>query len=154
MKMSLVADIHLNKTIYKGVMDEEFDDLPFRNADFMRAFKFIVDKNINEIHPDLMVILGDVYDTPHPLNPTRTFFNSQLRRLSEASIPTIILVGNHDICSKHHALEPIGALRLKHVKVIETPKLVAFKDKLLMLFPYSFEVEQEKVKLETNFIAL
>lgn len=151
MKISLIADPHLNKTIYKGVMDEEFTDLPFRNADLMRAFKFAIDKNINEIHPDLIVILGDVYDTPYPLNPPRTFFNSQLRRLSESGIPVIILVGNHDICSKHHALEPIGALGLKNVKVIATPTLTLFKDKILMLFPYSVEVEKNEIEIRDQF---
>jgi DNA repair protein SbcD/Mre11 len=151
MKISLIADPHLNKTIYKGVMDEQYPDIPFRNADLMRAFEFAIDKNINEIHPDLIVVLGDVYDTPHPLNPIRTFFNSQLRRLSEANIPVIILVGNHDICSKHHALEPIAALGLKHVKVIEEPKLTLFKDKALMLFPYSLAVEKKEITIKDQF---
>jgi len=151
MKISLIADPHLNKTIYKGVMDEEFTDIPFRNADLMRSFEFAINKNINEIHPDLIVILGDVYDTPHPLNPIRTFFNSQLRRLSEAHIPVIILVGNHDICSKHHALEPIAALGLKNVKVIATPTLTIFKDKILMLFPYSLEVEKKAITIRDQF---
>lgn len=151
MKISLIADPHLNKTIYKGVMDEEYTDIPFRNADFMRAFEFIVNKNINEIHPDLIVILGDVYDTPNPFNPVRTFFNAQLRRLSEASIPTIILVGNHDVCSKHHALEPIGALGLKNVKVISSPKLISYRDNLLMMFPYSMEVEKKEIAIRDQF---
>jgi DNA repair exonuclease SbcCD nuclease subunit len=151
MRIGLIADPHLNKTIYKGVMDEEHPDLPFRNADMMRALEFAIDKNINEIYPDLVVILGDVYNTPHPLNPPRTFFNSQLRKLAAANIPTIILVGNHDICSKHHALEPIAALGLKTVKVIVSPTLTSFKDKILMLFPYSIEVEQGKVAIREQF---
>ena len=151
MKISLMADLHLNKTIYKGVMDEDFTDLPFRNADMMRAFEFSIDKNINEIHPDLIVILGDIYNSPNPLNPSRTFFNSQLKKLAAANIPVIILIGNHDVCSKHHALEPIAALGLKNVKVIVTPTITYFKDKVLMLFPYSLEVEKKEIEIREQF---
>ena len=153
MKISLIADPHLNKTIYKGVMDEEYTYIPFRNADLMRAFAFIINKNIDEIHPDLLVILGDVFDTPHPFNPVRTFFNSQLHRLAEAKIPTIILIGNHDVCSKHHALEPVGALGLNNVKVISSPTLTLFKDTILMLFPYSMEVEKKEIPIRQQFHA-
>lgn len=146
-----MADLHLNKTVYKGVMDEELTDLPFRNADLMRAFEFAINKNVNEIHPDLAVILGDVYDSANPINPIRTFFNTQLRKLSEANIPVIILTGNHDVSSKHHALEPIAALGLKNIKVVSTPKLITFKDKVFMLFPYSLEVEKHEISIRDQF---
>ena len=62
MKIAIVPDLHLNKSVYKGVYDRDNPSVPFRSADFMRAFESIVDKCINELKPDLFVIPGDVYD--------------------------------------------------------------------------------------------
>jgi DNA repair exonuclease SbcCD nuclease subunit len=60
MKIAIAGDLHLNKTVYKGVMDRINSQLHFRNADFMKAFDYMVDKCVNEIKPDLFVVPGDV----------------------------------------------------------------------------------------------
>src|SRR3989304_334393 len=101
MKIAITADLHLNKSVYKGVMDKDCPLIPFRNVDFMKAFSYVCDKTI-ENKPDLMVIAGDVYDNHSPSNEIRGFFSGQLHRVSNNNIPIIILVGNHDICRKHH----------------------------------------------------
>ena len=151
MKISIIADCHLNKALYKGIMDKLQPFIPFRNADFMRAFEYMVDENINKIKPDLVVVAGDIYDTFDPSNAVRGFFNSQLQRLSAANIPVILMVGNHDICRKHHALKPIQELNLKSIKVVENPKMIEFKGTLLMIFPYSLDVEQNKITIKKQF---
>jgi DNA repair exonuclease SbcCD nuclease subunit len=151
MKIALIADLHLNRNLYKGVMDKEFPELPFRACDFMRAFRFAVDKNIDEIKPNLIVILGDIYDTYDPSNPIRAFFNQQVKKILDAQIPIIILSGNHDVCGRHSSLSPIHALGLKHVKIIETPKMVPYQNKLLMLFPFSMEVERSEIEIREQF---
>ena len=151
MKISIVADLHLNKAVYKGVMDSVFPDLPFRTADFEKSLEYMVDENIEKIKPDLFVIAGDSFDTFDPSNDVRAFFNSQLRKLSEAKIPTIILVGNHDVCKRHHALRPIAKLQLKNIKIVESPQILEFRNKLLLLFPYSMEVEQGKILIRDQF---
>jgi exonuclease SbcD len=143
MKISFIADLHLNKSLYKSVSSLESNDLPFRTVDFIRAFEYAVDKNINEIKPDLIVLGGDTYDSFDPSNLVRKAFNSQLKKLSEAKIPIIILIGNHDVCRKHHALEPVKALSIKNIKIVEQPQMVKFKDKILLLFPYSIDIERE-----------
>ena len=43
-------------------------------------------------------------------------------------------------------------LNLKSVKVIESPKLIKFKDKILMLFPYSVEVEKKNITIKKQFV--
>lgn len=151
MKLTFIADCHLNKTLYKNSNMGDTGDLPFRNLDFMKAFEYMVDKNIAEIHPDLLVIGGDIYDTFDPSNLVRTFFNSQLKKLTEAKIPIVLMVGNHDICRKHHALKPISALGLKNVMVVEQPKLLRFRDKVLMFFPYSLDIERKLVTIREAF---
>lgn len=148
MKISIVADCHLNKALFKGVLDKKYTSLPFRTVDFMKAFRSIIKENIEEIKPDLMVIAGDVYDTYDPSNEVRAFFNRQLKELTEANIPVIVLVGNHDICKKHHALYPLKNLNLQNVTIIEEPELTIFEDKILMLFPYSLQVERGEIPIK------
>jgi len=143
-----MADLHLNKSVYKGVMDKGYSDMPFRSVDFMKSFEYMISLNKDQIKPDLIVIAGDSFETFDPSNDVRAFFNAKLRELTEAKIPIIILVGNHDVCKKHHALRPIARSQFKNIKVVETPQILEFKDKLLLLFPYSMEVEQGKILIK------
>lgn len=151
MKISIIPDIHLNKTVFKGVMDREISDLPFRNVDFMKAFAWAIDKNINEIKPDLLVIPGDIYDHPEPSNKVRRFFSKQLRKLNKANIPVIILIGNHDVSKREHAISDIFELQLPKTVVIEKPTINTYKGIRLFLFPYSLEVEQKKKTIKQDF---
>jgi len=151
MKISIIADCHLNKAIYKGVLDKKYSMLPFRTVDFMKAFRFIVKQNIETIKPDLMVVAGDIYDTYDPSNEVRAFFNQQLKHLSNAGIPVVLMVGNHDVCRKHHALSPIKTLELKNVTVIEEPELKVVDDKVLLFFPYSLKVERGEITIKDQF---
>jgi len=151
MRISIEADCHLNKALYKGVLDKKATTLPFRTVDFMRAHHYIVTQNIEKIKPDLMVIAGDTFDTYDPSNEVRAFNARQLKRLDDAGIKVIILVGNHDICKKHHALSPIKSFRFENIEVIEEPTLKVFRDKVLMLFPYSIKVERNEISIKDQF---
>ena len=151
MRISIEADCHLNKALYKGVLDKKATTLPFRTVDFMRAHHYIVTQNIERIKPDLMVIAGDTFDTYDPSNEVRAFNARQLKRLDDAGIKVIILVGNHDICKKHHALSPIKSFRFENIEVIEEPTLKVFGDKVLMLFPYSIKVERNEISIKDQF---
>jgi len=158
MKIGIVADLHLNKSNYKQVMDrDEFTTLPFRTADFMRSFRWITQKIITDIHPDLVVINGDIYDYYEPNNEVRGFFSRQLSLLAEQKIPVLILLGNHDVCKRHHALNDIEQLHLKNIKVITQPKIFDFEkqDKSskirLLLFPYSLDMEREVKTIKEEF---
>jgi len=151
MKIVIAPDIHLNKSVYKGVKDRDNPALPFRSADFMRAFEYIVNSCIDDIHPDLLVIPGDVYDHPSPSNKVRGFFSSQLCKLTSNKIPVIILLGNHDVFMKDHALKDIKELALKNVKVIEQPTIFTFKGVKFLACPYSMDVEQKKVSMKQEF---
>ena len=151
MKISIIADCHLNRALYKGVLDKKHTSLPFRTVDFMKAFDFIITQNIDSVKPDLIVIAGDVYDTYDPSNEVRAFFNHQLRRLVDAEIKALILIGNHDICRKHHALSPVKSFNPKGVEIIEEPTLSIVGDKVLMLFPYSIKVERGEILIKEQF---
>jgi DNA repair exonuclease SbcCD nuclease subunit len=150
MKISIIADPHLNKTVYKSVSDKDISDLPFRTVDFMKAYENAVDKII-KIKPDLNVVVGDVFDTFDPSNSVRVFFNNQIMKLSNADIPTVYITGNHDVCRKHHPLEPILPFKIKCVKILDEPMFTPFKDKLLMFFPYSIKVEKGDIDIKEQF---
>lgn len=152
MKIAVIGDLHLNLVAYTKIYDDEFIGLPFRNGDFMRSFRHMVDQCINSIKPDLVVITGDVYDYYEPTNDVRGFFSNQLERLADQKIPVIILIGNHDVCKKHHALKDIQELNLKHIKVIEQPKIIKYKDIQLLMFPYSLDIERGLVTIKEEFI--
>jgi DNA repair exonuclease SbcCD nuclease subunit len=148
LKIAVINDLHLNIVVYSKIYDQEFIGLPFRQGDFMRSFRYMVDKLVNEIKPDLVVLGGDIYDYYEPTNDVRGFFSEQIARLN---VPIIILVGNHDICKKHHALKDIQELKLKNIQVIETPKIVNYKDAQLLLFPYSLDIERKVLTIKEEF---
>lgn len=153
MKIACIADLHLNKTVYKNVMDKDWPTIPFRSGDFMRAFQWMVDECINNIHPDIVALLGDIYDTYDPTNVHRGFFSQQLKKLTDANIPVIILIGNHDVCMKHHSLKDIFELDLRKIRVIESPEIITLKDNRmrLLLFPYSIEIERKNITPKEEF---
>lgn len=151
LKIAIVADCHLNRTSYKNEDDITFTSLSFRSFDFMKSFKWIVDQITTDIKPDLVVINGDVYDSFHPSNYSMAFFHSQLYRLSSSNIPVLILVGNHEVCQTTHALLSLKELRLKNVRVIDKPQTIIFNGHLLILFPYTIDVEQRKITIREEF---
>lgn len=150
MVITIVADPHLNKSVYKGIPDKGQPDVPFRTVDFMKAYEDANDKII-KIKPDLNVVVGDNFDTFDPSNAVRTFFNIQIMRLSEAGIPTVYLTGNHDVCRKHHPLETISPFKIKGVRILDEPKMSFVKDKVLLFFPYSLKVEKGEIEIKDQF---
>ena len=150
MKIGVISDCHLNKAVYKSVSDREYSNLPFRTADFMRSFEYMVDECIR-LAVDLVVLPGDIYDNFDPSNEVRGFFSFQMNKLSEAKIPSLILIGNHDVCMKHHALKDIKELGLKNIRVYESPSVLEHKGHQLLLFPYSLDIEQKKITIKDEF---
>jgi len=150
MRIAIIADPHLNKSVYKGVMDKETSDLPFRTVDFMNAYEDCINK-VLDIKPDLVVHVGDTFDTFDPSNSVRTFLNNQIMKLSEAGLKTVFITGNHDVCRKHHPLEPISSLKIKNIKILDEPLMTIVKDKILIFFPYSLKVEKGEINIKDQF---
>lgn len=86
-----------------------------READFYDAFTQIIDV-ILQIKPDYVIHTGDLFHRPHPSNRAISFSLSQLKRLSVAQIPTIIIAGNHSTPRTRSASPILAALRtLDHI---------------------------------------
>src|SRR5215217_7931976 len=96
MKLLHFADLHLGVENY-GRIDTQ-TGLSSRLGDFLHRLDDVVDYAIAE-RMDAVLFAGDAFKTRDP-NPTvQRAFAERIRRLSRATIPTILLIGNHDLPS-------------------------------------------------------
>jgi exonuclease SbcD len=115
------ADAHINMANY-GRQDPE-TGLPLRVLDFLKSLDTIVDTAINE-KVELVVFAGDAYKDRNPAPTFQREWGRRIMRLSNAGIPTILLVGNHDLSpnlSRAHALEEFNTLETEYVIVADQP---------------------------------
>ena len=86
------SDIHLDRRFNFG--DPQRSEQ--RRKDVENNFKKIVDFAIKE-KSDLFLISGDIFDKVNPSNEARSFFVSQIKKLNDKEIETILIGGNHDV---------------------------------------------------------
>ncbi len=118
------ADAHIDIANY-GRHDPE-TGLPVRVMDFLRALDAIIDTAIDEA-VDLVLFAGDAYKDRNPAPTFQREWETRLMRLSTASIPTLMLVGNHDLSpglGRAHALEEFKTLQVAHLRVIDRPEFL------------------------------
>lgn len=124
MQLLHFADLHLGIETY-GRLDPS-TGLSTRLLDFRRCLTTIFDHAIEQA-VDAVLFAGDLYRTPTP-NPTwQREFAAQLRRLGEAGIPIVLVVGNHDTPAafgRATSIDVFSALDLPGTHVIRTPDLV------------------------------
>jgi DNA repair protein SbcD/Mre11 len=87
-----VSDTHLGYQAYNRL---SADGLNQRELDFQDAFRRFVDHAL-EREPDLIVHSGDLFDVVRPSNRAIASTLQDVRRLSEARIPFVIVSGNHE----------------------------------------------------------
>ncbi len=93
-KLLHTADLHIGMENY-GRMDPE-TGINGRVMDFLRRLTDMIDYAIEQ-DVDLFVFAGDVYKTRDP-NPTfQREFARRIKRLADAGMPVVLLVGNHDL---------------------------------------------------------
>ena len=100
--------------------------LPLRVLDFLKAFDTVVDTAIEE-RVDLVLFAGDAYKDRSPAPTFQREWGRRIIRLSRAGIPTLLLVGNHDLSpavGRAHALHEFDTLGVPHVQVIGQPRLL------------------------------
>ncbi len=66
----------------------------YRNR-IKKSFESSIDLAISE-GVNLVLLAGDIFDSPYPSELNTTFFRDQLFKLSDNGIRTVILPGNHD----------------------------------------------------------
>jgi exonuclease SbcD len=110
------ADLHLGIENY-GRLDPR-TGLSTRVGDFLRSLDSIVDYAISE-EVDLVLFCGDAYQTVHPSPTNQREFARRIRRFSEASIPVLLLIGNHDL-----PLAAGKAASTEIFSILDVPKVV------------------------------
>jgi exonuclease SbcD len=115
------ADAHIDMANY-GRHDPQ-TGLPLRVLDFLKSLDTIVDTAIEE-KVDLVLFAGDAYKDRNPAPTFQREWGRRIIRLSKAGIPTLLLVGNHDLSpalGRAHAIEEFTTLEVPHVRVIDRP---------------------------------
>jgi exonuclease SbcD len=118
------ADAHIDMANY-GRHDPA-SGLPARVMDFLKSLDTIVETAIRE-RVDLVIFAGDAYKDRNPAPTFQREWGRRIMRLSQAAIPTLLLVGNHDLSpavNRAHALDPFSTLQVPYVHVLDRPQLL------------------------------
>ncbi|WP_390883443.1 exonuclease subunit SbcD [Kovacikia minuta] len=94
MKLLHLSDIHMGSGFSHGRVNPE-TGLNTRLEDFVTTLSRCVDRAIAE-PVDLVLFGGDAFPDATPPPFVQEAFANQFRRLADAQIPTVLLVGNHD----------------------------------------------------------
>jgi exonuclease SbcD len=93
-KILHLSDIHLGSSFSHGKTNSE-TGLNTRCEDFIHSLTVCIDRAVNE-PVDLVLFGGDAFPNSTPAPYLHSAFASQFKRLAQANIPTVFLVGNHD----------------------------------------------------------
>ena len=93
-KVLHLSDIHLGSGFSHGRINPA-TGLNTRLEDFIKSLSLCIDRAIAE-PVDLVLFGGDAFPDATPPPYVQEAFASQFRRLADADIPTVLLVGNHD----------------------------------------------------------
>ena len=114
------SDLHIGVENY-GRPDPE-TGLSTRLGDFLDSLDEVVDCAINE-NVDLVLLAGDAYKGRDPSHTHQREFAKRLSTLSNAGVPTFILVGNHDLpnaVSRATAVEIFRTLQVPNLYIGDT----------------------------------
>ncbi len=117
------ADAHIDIANY-GRRDQE-SALPVRVMDFLSALDQIVDAALEE-KVDLVIFAGDAYKDRNPQPTFQREWGRRMMRLSTAGIPTLLLIGNHDVSpasGRAHTLQEFATLDVPHIHVADRIRL-------------------------------
>jgi exonuclease SbcD len=118
-KLLHLADIHIGMENY-GRLDSN-SGLNSRVVDFLRRMSQTIDLAL-EKEVDVCIFAGDAYKNQRP-NPTyQREFARRIKRLANAGVPVLLLVGNHDMASADRAassLDIFGVLDVPGVIVAD-----------------------------------
>ena len=94
MKILHLSDIHMGSGFSHGRINPQ-TGLNTRLEDFVKTLSHCIDRAIAE-PVDVVLFSGDAFPDATPPPYVQEAFAGQFRRLADADIPTVLLVGNHD----------------------------------------------------------
>jgi DNA repair protein SbcD/Mre11 len=98
MKIIHLSDIHMGSGFGHGKIDPQ-TGYNTRLLDFVKSLSLAIDRAIAD-PVDLVLFGGDAFPDATPAPYIQQCFASQFRRLVDARIPLVLLVGNHDLYSQ------------------------------------------------------
>jgi DNA repair protein SbcD/Mre11 len=128
MKLLHFADAHIDMANY-GRHDPQ-TGLPVRVLDFLKSLDTIIDAAISE-QVDMVIFAGDAYKDRSPAPTFQREWGKRIMRLSQAKIPTLLLVGNHDLSpamGRAHAIQEFDTLQIPYVRVLQTPEFLTSEE--------------------------
>ena len=128
MKLLHFADAHIDMANYGR--HDPVTGLPLRVLDFLKSLDTIVDTAISE-KVDMVIFAGDAYKDRSPAPTFQREWGKRIMRLSQAQIPTLLLVGNHDISpsiGRAHAIQEFDTLQVPFVRVLQKPEFLRSVD--------------------------
>ncbi|MTJ52731.1 exonuclease SbcCD subunit D [Anabaena sp. UHCC 0253] len=94
MKILHLSDIHIGSGFCHGRINSA-TGLNTRLEDFVKTLSLCIDRALLD-NVDLVLFGGDAFPNATPAPYVQEAFANQFRRLVDADIPTVLLVGNHD----------------------------------------------------------
>jgi exonuclease SbcD len=125
MRILHFADAHIDIANY-GRHDPE-TGLPVRVLDFLKSLDIIINTAISE-KVDLVVFAGDAYKDRTPSPTFQREWGKRIMQLSKAGIPTLLLIGNHDISpslGRAHAIQEFDTLEVPFIHVLSIPSFLS-----------------------------
>lgn len=138
MKLAVLSDLHLGKRQYRT---EEGSLNKYESANYRALVESI--EHIKQEKPDVVLIAGDIFDTPNPTVYAMEQFRNMMRELVD--YPMLLILGNHDFgfvnrangCSAVRTLlDP--SMNVKAFAEYE-PMLVEIGDTAFLLAPYIYD---------------
>jgi DNA repair protein SbcD/Mre11 len=93
--------------------------------DFLHALDQIIERALSE-KVDLVLFAGDAYKDRNPQPTFQREWGMRMMKLAEAGIPTLLLVGNHDVApaaTRAHTLQEYKTLAVPHMHVADELRL-------------------------------
>ncbi|OQY22543.1 MAG: hypothetical protein DRJ03_21485 [Chloroflexi bacterium] len=114
------ADLHVGMENY-GRLDPA-TGVNGRVLDFLRRFDELIDYGL-EREVDLVIFAGDAYKRRSP-NPTyQRAFARRIKRLADAGVPVLLLIGNHDLPAMVQKASSVDIFR-----TLDVPNVIVARD--------------------------
>jgi exonuclease SbcD len=103
-----MADLHIGMENYGRI--DPATGVNGRVMDFLRRLSQVIDVALED-GVDLVLFAGDAYKTRDPNSTYRREFVRRIKRLADAGIPVVLLVGNHDLPAQEKRASSIDIFR-------------------------------------------
>ncbi len=121
-----VADLHIGVENY-GQFDVK-RGMHQRLIDFLACFDEAIEIAITK-QVDLVLVAGDMFKNRSPLPRHQSEFAARMRRLRDANIPVLLLIGNHDVAPGRDSANSVSVyegLKFDGVTVARRPDVYRY----------------------------